>query len=190
MSTEGPNRRAQGATGPPDEQETARRATERIEAHRQAGLHPTLLGRAIDWARAEVQRPQPFIGACCGLAMAGLEGDRHGLVRQGLAPPVVEAERADLLLVMGSIGLRQVHRLRDLYARMPEPRRVMAVGACACSGGLYDNYATLGPVDALIPVDIYIPGCPPSPEAVLDGLRELQRVLRDGAAGAAGAAGA
>jgi NADH-quinone oxidoreductase subunit B len=118
--------------------------------------------------------------SCCGMAMMQ-GGDFFELL--GTAPPAVSSRSADLLIVAGSLTRRQVPLLRGIYRRMLEPRWVMAWGACAISGGAYDNYATVSGLARILPVDVVVPGCPPAPEALREALRMLQaggaRVARD-----------
>jgi NADH-quinone oxidoreductase subunit B len=121
------------------------------------------------------------VSGCCGAELAASWGPRFDLDRLGVPLPVAAPQHADLLLVVGAISHRMAPLLEHVYHLMPEPRWVVAVGACACSGGPYENYATVQGVDRLVPVDVYIPGCPPRPEALLDGVAKLQeRIARAG----------
>src|SRR6516162_1054341 len=107
-------------------------------------------------------------------------GPRYDLDRFGAALPRFSPRQADLLMVVGTISHRQAPILKKVYDQMAEPKWVVAFGACTCSGGPYNNYSTVQGIDTIIPVDIYVPGCPPRPEAVIDGLLKLQeRITRE-----------
>ena len=131
----------------------------------------TRLERALDWAASRV--PSPFIRAtdCCGMALAR-GGDPFEAL--GTGPPAIAARAADLLIVAGSITRREVPLIRSVYERMLAPRWVIAWGACAISGGAYDNYATVAGLDRILPVDIVVPGCPPPAGALRDALERLR----------------
>jgi NADH-quinone oxidoreductase subunit B len=128
----------------------------------------------MNWSRKYSMFLYPFVTACCGMEFMSVAGPRYDLDRFGCALPRFSPRQADLMMVVGTITHRQAPILRKVYAQMAEPKWVMAFGACTCSGGPYNNYATVQGIDTVIPVDIYIPGCPPRPEAVIDGLMKLQ----------------
>ena len=133
----------------------------------------------LGWARSYSLFLYPFVTACCGMEFMSAAGPRYDLDRFGCALPRFSPRQSDLLMVVGTITQRQAPILKKVYDQMAEPKWVMAFGACTCSGGPYDNYATRQGIDrGLIPVDIYVPGCPPRPEAVLDGLLKLQARVR------------
>ena len=138
----------------------------------------TRVDALIAWARASSLSPYAFVSGCCGAELSASFGPRFDLERFGLVLPRHAPEHADLLIVGGSITRALAPMLVETYERMPAPRWVLAMGACSCSGGPYDNYATLPGADALIPVDVYVPGCPPRPEALIDGLLRLQARIR------------
>ena len=128
----------------------------------------------VGWARSYSMFLYPFVTACCGMEFMSVAGPRYDLDRFGCALPRFSPRQSDLLMVVGTITQRQAPILKQVYDQMAEPKWVIAFGACTCSGGPYDNYATLQGIDMIIPVDVYIPGCPPRPEAVLDALMKLQ----------------
>jgi NADH-quinone oxidoreductase subunit B len=138
----------------------------------------TRLDRAIGWARKYSLFPYPFATACCAMEFMALSMSPYDIDRFGALLPRFTPRQADLLMVIGTVTMRQAPILRRVYEQMAEPKWVMAFGACASTGGFYDNYATLPGIDRVIPVDIYVPGCPPRPEAVLDGLMALQRKIQ------------
>lgn len=135
----------------------------------------TKIDAIVGWARKFSFFTYPFVTACCGMEYMSVAGPRFDLDRFGAALPRFTPRQADLMLVVGTISHKQAPILVKVYNQMTEPKWVMSFGACATSGGFYDNYATVQGIDTLIPVDIYIPGCPPRPEMVLDGLIKLQQ---------------
>jgi NADH-quinone oxidoreductase subunit B len=134
----------------------------------------TKVDAVFNWARKYSMFAYPFVTACCGMEYMSVVGPRYDVDRFGCALPRFSPRQADLLWVVGTITHRQAPILKKVYDQMAEPKWVMAFGACTCSGGPYNNYSVVQGIDTLIPVDIYIPGCPPRPEAVLDGLMKLQ----------------
>jgi NADH-quinone oxidoreductase subunit B len=152
------------------------RAQEMVEVLRQ-GSDSFLTTRAdtvVNWARKYSMFLYPFVTACCGMEFMSVAGPRYDLDRFGCALPRFSPRQSDLMMVVGTITHRQAPILKKVYDQMAEPKWVMAFGACTCSGGPYNNYAVVQGIDTIIPVDVYIPGCPPRPEAVLDGLIKLQ----------------
>ena len=134
----------------------------------------TQMTQAVNWARKYSFFIYPFITACCGMEFMSAAGPRYDLDRFGAAFPRFSPRQADLLMVVGTISHKQAPILVKVYNQMAEPKWVVAYGVCTVSGGFYDNYATVMGIDTLIPVDVYIPGCPPRPEMVIDGLMKLQ----------------
>lgn len=126
------------------------------------------------WGRKYSFFQYPFVTACCGMEFMSVAGPKYDLDRFGAALPRFSPRQADLLMVVGTISHKQAPILVKVYNQMAEPKWVFAFGVCAVSGGFYDNYATVQGIDTLIPVDIYVPGCPPRPEMVIDGLIRLQ----------------
>ena len=135
----------------------------------------TRLDKAIGWARKYSLFPYPFATACCAMEYMSLSMSPYVIDRFGALLPRFSPRQADLLMVIGTVNHKLSPVLKRVYEQMSEPKWVMAFGACAASGGFYDNYATVQGIDRIIPVDVYVPGCPPRPEAVLDGLMELQK---------------
>ena len=139
----------------------------------------TTVDAVVNWGRKYSFFLYPFVTACCGMELMSAAGPRYDLDRFGAALPRFSPRQADLLMVVGTISHRQAPILKKVYDQMAEPKWVVAFGACTCSGGPYNNYSTVQGIDTIVPVDIYIPGCPPRPEAVIDGLLKLQeRVQR------------
>ncbi len=138
----------------------------------------TRLDKAIAWARKFSIFPYPFATACCAMEYMALSMTPYDIDRFGALLPRFTPRQADLLMVIGTVTVRQGPILRRVYDQMAEPKWVMAFGACASTGGFYDNYATIPGIDRIVPVDVYVPGCPPRPEAVLDALMALQRMIQ------------
>ena len=134
---------------------------------------------AIQWARKYSFFSYPFVTACCGMEYMAVAGPRFDLDRFGAALPRFTPRQADLLMVVGTITHRQAPVLQRVYRQMAEPKWVMSFGACTSSGGPYNNYAVVQGIDTIIPVDVYVPGCPPHPQAVLDGLMKLQERVQN-----------
>ena len=151
-------------------------STRAIEFLHQGGesFLATRADAVVNWSRKYSMFLYPFVTACCGMEFMSVAGPRYDLDRFGCALPRFSPRQADLLMVVGTITHRQAPILKKVYAQMAEPKWVMAFGACTCSGGPYNNYATVQGIDTIVPVDIYIPGCPPRPEAVMEGLMKLQ----------------
>jgi len=139
----------------------------------------TRLDTVFNWGRKYSMFLYPFVTACCGMEFMSVAGPRYDIDRFGCALPRFSPRQSDLLMVVGTITHRQAPILKKVYDQMAEPKWVVAFGACTCSGGPYNNYAVVQGIDTIVPVDIYIPGCPPRPEAVLDGLIKLQARVQD-----------
>jgi NADH-quinone oxidoreductase subunit B len=150
--------------------------TEKREILRQGSdsFLTTKIDAVVNWGRKYSFFLYPFVTACCGMEFMAAAGPRYDLDRFGAALPRFSPRQADLLMVVGTISHRQAPILKKVYDQMAEPKWVVAFGACTCSGGPYNNYSTVQGIDTVVPVDIYIPGCPPRPEAVIDGLLKLQ----------------
>src|SRR5436853_7499859 len=138
----------------------------------------TRLDKAVGWARKYSIFPYPFATACCAMEYMSLSMSPYDIDRFGALLPRFTPRQADLLMVIGTVTMRQAPILKRVYEQMAEPKWVMAFGACASTGGFYDNYTTLPGIDLGIPVGVYVPGCPPRPEVVLDGLMALQRKIQ------------
>jgi len=137
----------------------------------------TKLATAVNWARKYSLFQYPYITACCGMEYMSVACSRYDIARFGAEIPRFSPRQADLLLVVGTVGHKLAPFLRRVYEQMAEPKWVVAFGACASTGGFYDNYAVVQGLDKIIPVDAYIPGCPPRPEQVLDALMALQEKI-------------
>lgn len=143
------------------------------------GFFATSLNKVIGMARANSMWPLPFATSCCGIEFMATMGSNYDLARFGSERMSFSPRQADLLMVMGTIAKKMGPVLRQVYEQMAEPRWVIAVGACASSGGIFDTYSVLQGVDKIIPVDVYVPGCPPRPEQIIDGVMRIQDLVRD-----------
>ncbi|MCO4291270.1 NADH-quinone oxidoreductase subunit B [Solitalea sp. MAHUQ-68] len=144
-----------------------------------AGFFATSLDKAVGLARSYSLWPLPFATSCCGIEFMATMGSHYDLARFGAERLSFSPRQADLLMVMGTIAKKMAPVLRQVYLQMAEPRWVMAVGACASSGGVFDTYSVLQGIDEIIPVDVYVPGCPPRPEGIIDGLTRIQELVQN-----------
>lgn len=143
------------------------------------GYQLTNLDKIVGLARSKSMWPLPFATSCCGIEFMATMASTYDLGRFGSERPSFSPRQADMLMVMGTIAKKMGPVLRQVYEQMAEPRWVIAVGACACSGGVFDTYSVLQGIDKIIPVDVYVPGCPPRPEQILDGVMKLQEVVKN-----------
>jgi NADH-quinone oxidoreductase subunit B len=142
------------------------------------GALEKMVSNGLGWARKYSLFQYPFVTACCGMEYMTLAAARYDLDRFGAALPRFSPRQADLLMVVGTVNCKQAPILRRVWESISEPKWVVAFGVCASSGGFYDNYATVQGIDRIIPVDVYVPGCPPRPEQVLDGIIMLQAKIQ------------
>jgi NADH-quinone oxidoreductase subunit B len=150
---------------------------EKPEGYEGAGFFATSLDKVVGMARANSIWPLPFATSCCGIEFMATMGSHYDLGRFGSERLSFSPRQADLLMVMGTIAKKMGPILRQVYEQMAEPRWVISVGACACSGGIFDTYSVLQGIDRIIPVDVYVPGCPPRPEQILDGILKIQHLV-------------
>jgi NADH-quinone oxidoreductase subunit B len=144
-----------------------------------AGFFATSLEKVVGIARANSLWPLPFATSCCGIEFMATMGAHYDISRFGSERPSFSPRQADLLMVMGTIAKKMAPIVKQVYEQMAEPRWVLAMGACASSGGIFDSYSVLQGIDRIIPVDVYVPGCPPRPEQVLDGLMRVQDLAKN-----------
>ena len=143
------------------------------------GFMAASLDKVVGMARKNSLWPLPFATSCCGIEFMATMGSHYDLARFGSERVGFSPRQCDLLMVMGTIAKKMGPVLKQVYVQMAEPRWVMAVGACASSGGIFDTYSVLQGIDQIIPVDVYIPGCPPRPEAVIDGVLKIQELVHN-----------
>jgi NADH-quinone oxidoreductase subunit B len=142
------------------------------------GFFAGKLDDLVGLARANSLWPLPFATSCCGIEFMATAGAHYDISRFGSERMSFSARQADVLMVMGTISKKMGPVLKQVYLQMAEPRWVISVGACACSGGIFDTYSVLQGIDRVIPVDVYVPGCPPRPEQIIDGFMQIQEIAK------------
>jgi NADH-quinone oxidoreductase subunit B len=153
------------------------KAVDMPEGYQGEGFFATSFDKAIGLARQNSIWPLPFATSCCGIEFMATMAAHYDLARFGSERLGFSPRQCDLLMVMGTISKKMAPVLRQVYLQMAEPRWVLSVGACASSGGIFDTYSVLQGIDQVIPVDVYVPGCPPRPEAILDGFMHIQELV-------------
>jgi len=148
-----------------------------LEEHIPSGLLLTTVEKAVNWARKSSLWPLGFGVACCAIEMMCTAASRFDIARFGMEVFRSSPRQADLMIVSGRVSNKMAPVVRLLYEQMSEPKWVIAMGACASSGGVFNNYAIVQGVDKIVPVDIYIPGCPPRPEQLLEGIMKLHKKI-------------
>jgi NADH-quinone oxidoreductase subunit B len=143
------------------------------------GFFAAPLDKVVGMARKNSLWPLPFATSCCGIEFMSTMSSTYDFARFGAERLSFSPRQADLLMVMGTIAKKMAPVLRQVYEQMAEPRWVLSMGACASSGGIFDTYSVLQGIDKIIPVDVYIPGCPPRPEQVLEGVMAIQELVQN-----------
>ncbi|HTV47443.1 MAG TPA: NADH-quinone oxidoreductase subunit B family protein [Phycisphaerae bacterium] len=135
------------------------------------------LKKVVNWCRRSSVWPLPFATACCGIELMATASSRYDLARFGAEVMRFSPRQADLLIVAGRVSIKMMPVLHRIYLQMAEPKWVISMGACACTGGVFDNYATVQGIDQFMPVDVYVPGCPPRPETLMEGIMAIQKII-------------
>ncbi|MEE9211654.1 MAG: NADH-quinone oxidoreductase subunit NuoB [Phycisphaeraceae bacterium] len=137
----------------------------------------TQLQKVVNWSRRSSLWPMPFGTACCGIELMAAASSRYDLARFGAEVMRFSPRQSDLLIVAGRIAIKMLPVLQRIYLQMPEPKWVISMGACASTGGGFDTYAVVQGIDQFMPVDVYVPGCPPRPETLIEGIMAIQRIV-------------
>ena len=137
----------------------------------------TQLKKVVNWARRSSLWPMPFATACCGIELMATASSRYDLARFGAEAMRFSPRQSDLMIVAGRVAIKMMPVLQHIYQQMTEPKWVISMGACASTGGVFDTYATIQGIDQFMPVDVYVPGCPPRPETLIEGIMAIQRKI-------------
>ncbi len=133
----------------------------------------------VNWSRKNSLWPLPFATACCGIELMATGASRFDIARFGAEAMRCTPRQADLLIVAGRVAIKMMPVLQRIYLQMAEPKWVISMGACASSGGVFDTYSVVQGIDQFLPVDVYVPGCPPRPETLLEGVMAIQRIVEN-----------
>jgi NADH-quinone oxidoreductase subunit B len=144
------------------------------------GFLMTTLEKGVNWARTNSMWPASFGLACCAIEMMGTGAAHNDLARFGMEVFRASPRQADLMIVAGRVSQKMAPVLRQVYDQMAEPKWVLSMGACASTGGMFNNYALVQGVDQIVPVDMYVPGCPPGPQSLMHGILSLQEKIMSG----------
>ena len=137
----------------------------------------TQLQKLVNWSRRSAVWPMPFATACCGIELMATASSRYDLARFGAEVMRFSPRQADLMIVAGRVAVKMLPVLQRIYQQMTEPKWVISMGACASTGGVFDTYAVVQGIDQFVPVDVYVPGCPPRPETLIEGVMAIQRII-------------
>ena len=145
--------------------------------HDDFGFLATRVDELVNWGRKNSLWPMPLGLSCCGIELMAMIGPKFDLARFGAEAARFSPRQCDLMIVAGTLTWKMAEAARTIYDQMPDPKWVIAMGVCSSSGGMYDSYSVVQGVDSILPVDVYVPGCPPRPDAVIDAIMKLQKKI-------------
>ena len=148
-----------------------------LESQLGDNIFTTTIDKIVNWGRKNSLWPMPFGTACCAIEMMATLASKFDLSRFGAEAIRFSPRQSDLLIVSGRISIKMMPVLKKIYDQMPDPKWVISMGACASTGGVFDTYTLVQGVDGFIPVDIYLPGCPPRPEDLIDAVIQIQQIV-------------
>ncbi len=168
-----------GSLEPVTEQSATGQATvgalQATDGSSEQSFFATKLDELVNWGRKNSLWPMPLGLSCCGIELMAMIGPKFDISRFGAEAARFSPRQCDLMIVAGTLTWKMAQAARTIYDQMPEPKWVIAMGVCSSSGGMYDSYAVVQGVDSILPVDVYVPGCPPRPDAVIDAILKLQK---------------
>ncbi len=148
-----------------------------VESKLGENILTTTIDKFVNWSRKNSLWPMPFGTACCAIELMATLGPKYDLARFGAEAIRFSPRQSDLLIVAGRVSIKMMPILEKIYRQMSEPKWVISMGACASSGGLFNTYSTVQGIDNFIPVDVYVPGCPPRPETLIDAVLKIQKKI-------------
>ena len=148
-----------------------------LETKLGSGILTTQADKIINWARKNSMWPMPFGTACCAIELMSTFASRYDLARFGMERLSFSPRQADVMLIAGRVSIKMMPVIIRIWQQMPEPKWCVSMGACASTGGVFNTYALVQGIDQFVPVSVYIPGCPPCPEALIDGMMKLQKLV-------------
>jgi len=148
-----------------------------LETKLGSGILTTQADKLINWARKNSMWPMPFGTACCAIELMSTFASRYDLARFGMERLSFSPRQADVMIIAGRVSIKMMPVIIRIWQQMPEPKWCVSMGACASTGGVFNTYTLVQGIDQFIPVNVYIPGCPPCPEALIDGMMKLQKLV-------------
>ncbi|MFT5290225.1 MAG: NADH-quinone oxidoreductase subunit B [Planctomycetota bacterium] len=161
----------------PVKEQSATGALQATDGANEQSFFATKLDELVNWGRKNSLWPMPLGLSCCGIELMAMIGPKFDISRFGAEAARFSPRQCDLMIVAGTLTWKMAQAARTIYDQMPEPKWVIAMGVCSSSGGMYDSYAVVQGIDSILPVDVYVPGCPPRPDVVIDAILKLQKKI-------------